>query len=270
MIGTGYSLSHFEPSSFNDKPTETTPDGTINVQSFSAYAVYGLSSRVNLVLIAPFEHWRQSVDKTSIHVNNETRKGIGDVNFGLRWLAVNQTTSEGHRVFAEFSVSVPTAESFKLKLFSMEAQGISHNHFAIGRGHYASTVNLEWWHKMGAYPVLLGASGLYNFPLNESSIGFKSGDKISGSLQATILKNLPGNSFPFLKLNLRKYSPDLWDGKTSHNTGGKYIDGTFALFFTLSESLSLISSLDFPLWRNLEGNQMDHFILSFSFRKTIM
>lgn len=270
MIGTGYSFNYFKPSSFNEQPDETTPDGTINVQSFSAYAIYGLTGRLNLVLIAPVEHWRQRVENSNIHVNDETRKGIGDVSLGLRWLAVNQTTSDGHRVFADFSVSIPTAESFKIKLFSAEAHDIAHNHFAIGRGHYSSTANLEWWYKLREYPVLLGVSGLYNFPLNESAIGFKSGSKISGSLQATILKNLPGNSFPVLKLDFRKYSPDLWDGKTSINTGGKYIDGTFALFFTISQSLSLISSLDFPLWRNFEGNQLDYFNFSISFRKTIL
>ena len=67
-----------------------------------------------------------------------TLSGIGDVTFGFRWLILNQTESMGHRIYASVNISTPAANSYKVKLFSPEAQSVNHEHFAIGKGHYAS------------------------------------------------------------------------------------------------------------------------------------
>ncbi|MFC1555884.1 hypothetical protein ACFL67_02265 [candidate division KSB1 bacterium] len=268
MFGAEYSFNHFKPSSFNENPGAAMAEGTIDVQSFSTYAMYGLNSRTNLIMIIPYERWQQDVNVTNVHMRDVTIKGIGDVTIGARWLLKNQTTSDGHRLFAGLNISIPTGNSFDVELLSAEAQTTNHNHFAIGHGHFTSTVNFEYWHKLNS-PILTGFSGAYNFALNESDVGFRSGGRVFLDAQATILKSLFMNSMPFIKLSYRNYSPDRWDGKDANNTGGNYIDGTAALFFTISDTFSLITFANFPIWRSLEGAQLDNFVFSFSFRKML-
>ncbi|MFC1563601.1 hypothetical protein ACFL6G_01635 [candidate division KSB1 bacterium] len=268
MFGTEYSFNHFKPSSFNESPGEDTPEGKIDVQSLSAYALYGLNNKANIILVVPFERWRQSVNVSNVHMRNETISGIGDIMIGVRVLVKNQTTTTGHRFFAGVNFSIPTGDSFNIKLYSDAAFSAPHNHFAIGKGNYTSTLNFEYWHRPGI-PVLAGVSGAYNFALNESSVGFRSGDKIFFDLQATILKTVFWNSYPYFKLRYQYNSPDQWDNADSRNTGGKYINGTTAFIVNVNESFSVISFADFPLWRSLKGAQLDNFIFSVSFRKML-
>ncbi|MFC1513520.1 transporter [candidate division KSB1 bacterium] len=268
MVGAEYSFNHFTPSDFNETPGETTPKGEIDVQSFAAYALYGLNDKANLILIVPFEHWRQEVNVYNNHMRTGSISGIGDVTVGARWLIKNNTESMGHRFFAGVNISIPTGDSFDVTLFTPEAVSKPHNHFAIGKGHFTSSVNLEWWHRL-EMPILTGVTGSYSFPLNESDVGLKSGKKFSMSMQATVLKTFILNGYPYFRLNFWHFSPDLWKGNEGKNSGGRFIDGSVAFVFNLSESLSLVSLADFPLWRNLEGNQLDNFIFSLSFRKML-
>lgn len=269
MVGSEYSYSHLTPSRFSEKHEDGDGDdhaGTIDVNTMSAFALYGISNKLNLLLRIPYTIWRQKTADNDNHHRTETIGGLGDITIGLRILLKNSSFGPGQRLFAGFNITFPTGESYNLNPFSENADSIRHSHFAPGDGHFSTSINLEWWYR-SEFPLVLGIQAIYEFPLNTSVAGFRSGQKTMLNLQAINQRPLFWRSFPYIKLKVRRELADRWQGKIAENSGGAFFDGTAALDFEISESLSSILSLDLPVWRSIKGSQMDGFIVGASIRK---
>lgn len=254
-------MAHFKPRSSGDGHA-----GTIDVQMLSAYALYGLSETVDILMKVPFVSWHMDADEEDNHHRTETIQGFGDIDLGVRWAILNQKFGPGHRLFVGMNISLPTAGDYDINPFSSMADSVKHTHFALGGGHYSSSLNVEWWYR-SEFPLIIGISSNYAFPLNTSTIGFKSSKKLSLHLQAIMQQPLFAHAFPYFKIKIRKEFSDYWEGKNVPNSGGIFIDATVALSWEISESVSLIPSVDFPLWQAVQGSQLTGYAAAISLRR---
>lgn len=240
--------------------------GYVTVQGFNGYLLYGLTGRLNLLIRLPYLIWRQRADEANAHHRTETIAGLQDLNLGVRWVVRNQAFGPGQRLFVGMNLSLPTAPSYDVNPFGDAADSVQHTHFALGRGHFSGDLNAEWWYR-SEFLWVLGISGNYYFPLNTSSLGYRSGQQVSLSFQGIRQKPLVRNTFLYLKLSTRWETREEWEDTPAPNSGGLLVDGLAGLNFEFSEDLSGVLAFQYPLWRTLEGAQLDPLALSFSIRR---
>jgi hypothetical protein len=272
MVGGEYGFSHLNPSRFNESGASLDDvdehAGTIDVHTVNLYGLYGFSGKLNGIVKIPFVVWHQEAVHQDNHHRTETIRGQGDISAGIRMLFRNETFGPGQRLYAGAILIMPTGEGYNMNPFSANADSISHTHFALGAGHFSGSLDLEWWYR-SEFPLVIGASAAYTFPLNVSSVGLKSGADIGLELHTISQRALFWRAHPYLRLQLRRELADHWDGAMAPNSGGTFVDIIAGFVFEVSESISSVLAIGLPVWRNLEGAQMDGLIVTLSLRKIV-
>ncbi|HDP99094.1 MAG TPA: hypothetical protein ENN22_07925 [bacterium] len=158
MIGGEYSFGYLKPDNSTEevhKDEDSFHEGNINIHTFNAYALFGLSHKLNLLMRFPLIIWHQNAEHEDIHHRTETIKGMSDISLGLRWLIRNEVFGPGQRLFAGVNLSFPTAKSYNMNPFSERADSVRHSHFALGDGHFSLDSKIEWWYR-SEFPFVVG------------------------------------------------------------------------------------------------------------------
>ena len=273
VAGSDYDFSRWEPSRFPLGGSRGTPEdqdgshsGSVRIQSLNPFLIYGLSDRFNLLVRIPFLLWQQTAEEPDNHHRTESIAGLADLSVGARWLIANQSFGPGHRLFLGYNLTLPTAKSYETNPFSEEANLEEHRHFALGSGVASSTFSFEWWHR-SEFPWVLGISGQYFFPWSESRTGFRPGRKTVVNIHGIRQTRLFKGAHPYLRIGIRSERPDHWENQRAANSGGITLDGMIGINLEITERMAAVISLNLPVWRQLEGNQLDPFTVSLSFRR---
>jgi hypothetical protein len=242
--------------------------GRVTVYTANVYGLYGLSHRFNLLVKVPWVSWNQVADEPDAHHRTQSIVGVRDVTAGLRWIVRNQVLGPGQRLFFGWNVTWPTARSYATNPFSAAADTVSHTHFALGSGQVISDVNGEWWYR-SEFPYVIGVTGTVSFSWGASPVGYRSGTRsvlvLHGIRQAAVFPH----TFLYLRFTLRREQPDVWEGVRAPNSGGSYLDGMVGLNFEITEEISGVLSLEYPLWRDVAGAQLEPRTLAFSIRRVL-
>ncbi|MDW7681566.1 MAG: hypothetical protein SCK70_13455, partial [bacterium] len=127
LIGGEYSFGYLKPGNSSQEIHEDEDalhEGNINIHTFSAYALFGFSNKLNLLMRFPFIAWRQKAEHADVHHRTETIKGMSDISLGLRWLIRNEAFGPGQRLFAGVNLSLPTAKSYDFNPFSEKGASV--------------------------------------------------------------------------------------------------------------------------------------------------
>lgn len=273
MAGGNYMISRLEPSRFSARQGSDISGedgdghiGSIRLQTADGFIIYGLTPEVNLIASVPFLNWDQEAAHEDSHHRTESVRGVGDVRLGVRWLARNQSFGPGTRLFLGTDLTLPSGKSYEVNPFSLQADLLQHRHFALGRGVTTSSLNFEWWHR-SEFPLVLGASGKYDFSWSQSDLGYKPGQKVFLSLHAIRQTPVVRIFFPYVRINARHEKSDIWEGMKASNSGGTSIEGMLGMEVEISERISAVISVYTPVWRKLEGSQLDPVSVSLSIRR---
>ncbi|NOZ07871.1 MAG: hypothetical protein GXO91_03205 [FCB group bacterium] len=262
------SLSRLQPIQNSSADIEEHA-GDVSVASAAIFGMYGVTDKVNLILSVPYKRWHQyNVEHEDSHHRNETISGFGDLSLGIRTILENSRVGPGHRVYLDIRVFLPTAPSYKINPFTVSADEIPHEHFALGTGQYSAALGFEYWVR-GEFPWILGISTQLKTPLNTSDIGYKPGQSYREELHLIRQKPFFKSFFPYFKISMRQEVSDIWDEEKAPNSGGKFLDGFAQLNLELNESSSLILSVGVPLWQSVSGSQLNGLNGSVSYRITI-
>ncbi|MFQ6607390.1 MAG: hypothetical protein ACE5EE_02510 [Fidelibacterota bacterium] len=265
-------ISRLEPSRFSTRQnTNISSDGVdshfgdIRIQTFNTFLVFGLTPKVNLLTTIPFLDWNQEAEHEDNHHRTESIRGFGDIVLGVRWLYRNQSFGPGTKLFFGTDITLPSGESYKVNPFSEGADSLQHRHFALGKGVMISSLYFEWWYR-SEFPLVLGASGRYDFPWTESNLGYEPGQKVFISLH--IIRQTPVFKvvFPYLRANIWYEKSDSWEGVRVVNSGGTSLEGMIGIEVEISEKISAVLSLNTPVWRKIDGSQLDQISLAVSLR----
>ena len=265
MIGWEFSGTRLNPAGLEPSAADDH-GGFITVRTASAYGLFGISNRLNLLVRLPYEHWHQFAEHPDNHHRTQTVAGLADAEIGLRWLLKNQIFGPGQRLYLGWNLSLPTGSSYRSNPFAEDADQAPHSHLAVGDGHFASSFYLEWWRRSD-FPFVVGILSSLRLPLGRSRAGFQAGQVLSLNLQAVYQRPVVRKVFPYFKLKFRTAWPDHWQGRTAPNSGGRFLGGSAAVIWQFSSSLSAIPAVDFPLWRSVRGDQLGGTVFSLSMRK---
>ena len=242
--------------------------GSLGITEFNLFAGYGLSSRINLYANLPIKRISQNPVTENIHHRTESLTGIGDIRLSLKWIIRNQYLGPGWRLFFGSDVVVPTGDSYISNPFSDNTVSNDHMHFALGNGTQQIDISMEAWHR-SEFPFVIGVSVRHGIYSSTSDVGYNPGLNTKMTLHAIRQRSIFNNAFPYFKLTTRFNRKDEWNKLNPLNSGGSFIDGMLGFNLEISEKVSGIINLDFPIWKKATGEQLDSFRFVLSFRRVI-
>ncbi|MEE9189151.1 MAG: hypothetical protein V3U16_00080 [Candidatus Neomarinimicrobiota bacterium] len=256
MTGLSLSLNKIAPIHRLLDGTMEDHIGKINILTTNFFGLYGLTNKLNLTLSFPYIYWKQyDVEPIDTHHRNENLNGLGDLTLGLKAIFVNEYFGPGQRLFVEGGLTLPTGKDYEQNPFGNEADIVDHRHFALGTGQISTFLGAEWWWR-SEFPFIIGVSSRLKQALTKSELGFKPGTTVYQTFHAIQQTPIIKTVFPYLKLELRREWPDKWAGKIAPNSGAIFFNAAGQLIYEISESSSLVLTLDYPLWQDLVGSQL--------------
>lgn len=225
-------------------PVEGEPfkhSGLLNTYLVRPSIIYGASDRINLMASTSIgvRSMVWNGGKNSVHHRTESTLTdfknaepgmLGDTQLIVRYLAKNDGSGEGSRVFLGGGISVPSKSQLTADPFFLngEEKG-EHRHFSMSSGTYKYILESQMFFKQPVNPVFYGGFIMYERALKESEHGYLPPPLLNASLSATFKRFDAMDSSIGYGLGLLQSGKGYWNGKEEPN----------------SESLSLIPSVSF-------------------------
>ena len=225
-------------------PVEGEPfkhSGLLNTYLVRPSIIYGASDKINLMASTSIgvRSMVWNGGKNSVHHRTESTLTdfknaepgmLGDTQLIVMYLAKNDGSGEGSRVFLGGGISVPSKSQLTADPFFLngEEKG-EHRHFSMSSGTYKYILESQMFFKQPVNPVFYGGFIMYERALKESEHGYLPPPLLNASLSATFKRFDAMDSSIGYGLGLLQSGKGYWNGKEEPN----------------SESLSLIPSVSF-------------------------
>ena len=102
---------------------------------------------------------------------------FGDMRINSKYLFKNQGKGPGNRIFLGMGLVIPSKNTLTKNPYYTEGNGVDehyldHRHFYLSDGAYKMFSELQFFKKRSTYPVFVGGSLNFEFPIKENKYGY--------------------------------------------------------------------------------------------------
>lgn len=206
-------------------------------------AAWSVSDQLNLVVAVPVTGKAMKTLGTGEKLSDET--GLGDVDLGARWFFLRSADVGARRAQAlglSVGTSAPTGRRKDAALLDEHAQ--------LGTGAWGPYAGLIYRAGVGDLGAVASVSARYR---SENGDNYKYGNALLWSLQGEW--DVTHRIGLAVGLDGRNAGVDTQDGAAVENTGGLVLAVTPAVSLTLPAGVSLTARAQFPVVKDLKGEQ---------------